>query len=150
MKHLSERARQALDLARTLAGEQEAQCVNTGHLIFGLTRDRLSIGNRVLHDINIYPEMFRDHLRKLPPEEAEDPKDGLHPLVWKAIERSVLVRRGLGGGKETSTDHLLIALLSIREGLAYECMKEFSVEPREIIQEITESLGFQISDLPEF
>jgi len=150
MKQLSEQARHALDLARSLAGEQQAQCVNTGHLIYGLTQDRLSIGNRILHDINIFPEMFRDHLKKLPPEEAENPKDGLHPLVTEAIHRSLRVRRSLGGGKETTTDQLLIALFTIREGSAFECMREFSVEPREIIQEITESLGFEVSNLPEF
>ncbi len=150
MKNLSEHARAALDLARNLAGEQGAQCVTTGHLIYGLTSDRFSVCNRIFHDINIYPEMFRDHLKKLPPEEAADAKDGLHPLVREAFKRAEKVRRALGRGKETTTDHVLIALLTLREGSAHECMKEFSVEPREIIQEVVEALGFEVANLPEF
>jgi hypothetical protein len=43
-----------------------------------------------------------------------------------------------------------VALLSLSEGSAYECLKEFSVEPEEISMEVIEALGFELADTPEW
>jgi len=150
IKDLSENAKQALTRAREFAKEIGDTCVSTGHLIYGLTMDHLSLGNHIFNDINIYPEMFRDHLEKLPRETAEPNKDGLHPLAAEVVTRARKVRQKLGGGRETTTDHMLIALLSIEEGSAYECIREFSVEPSEIIVELVEAMGFEMADCPSW
>lgn len=150
IKDLTDRANQAIEAAREFAKSTEEPCIGTGHLIYGLTLDHLSVGNRIFNDINIYPEMFRDHLKKLPRETEKADKDGFHPLVKTTIERGRKARRKLGGGSETTTDQLLVALLSLREGNAYECLREFSVEPDEISLEILEALGFDLDDRPEW
>ncbi len=149
-KDLTDRALAAIEAARALANSTGEPCIGTGHLIFGLTTDHLSIGNRIFNDINVYPEMFRDHLKKLPKESGEPDSNGFHPLVALTIERGRIARRKLSGGTETSTDHLLVALLSLREGNAYECLREFSVEPEEISLEILEAMGFDMTDRPEW
>ncbi len=150
IKDMTERAKAALESARALAKEYGDACCTTGHLIYGLTLDHLSVGNRIFNDINIYPEMFRDHLKKLPRESEPGDKDGLHELVRSAIQRGRKARQKLGGGREMSTDHLLVALLSLREGSADECLREFSVEPQEISAEVIEAMGFQLEDCPEW
>ena len=150
IKALSERARDAVEAAKRLANDYKDACTSTGHLIYGLTSDHLSVGNRIFNDINIYPEMFRDHLKKLPRETEGDGAKSLHPLVEEALKRSKQARQKLGGGKEITTDHVLIALLSLRDGTAYECLKEFSVEPDEISVEMLEAMGFELADLPEW
>ena len=119
IKDLTDRANTALDRARALAKQYGDACCATGHVIFGLTSDHLSVGNRIFHDINIYPEMFRDHLKKLPRQPTAGNSAGLHPLVVEAIKRSRKARQKLGGGRETTTDHLLVALLSLDKGTAY-------------------------------
>ncbi|MCB9880380.1 MAG: hypothetical protein H6834_01210 [Planctomycetes bacterium] len=149
-KDLTDRAKAAIDAARQLAESTGEPCIGTGHLIFGLTSDHLSIGNRIFNDINIYPEMFRDHLKKLPKESDEGDSNGFHPLVALTIDRGRKARRKLGGGTETTTDHLLVALLSLREGTAFECLREFSVEPEEISLEMLEAMGFDMTDRPEW
>ena len=149
-KDLSDRANEALAVAKELSKNTDEPCLGTGHLIFGLTSDHLSVGNRILNDIKIYPEMFRDHLKKLPKETEEGDAHGLHPLVKETLERGKKARRKLGGGSQTTTDQLLVALLSLREGNAYECLKEFSVEPEEISLEILEAMGFNLDDRPEW
>lgn len=150
IKDLSERANDAIEAARALAKATEEPCLGTGHLIYGLTLDHLSVGNRIFNDINIYPEMFRDHLKKLPRETEDGDSNGFHPLVKEALARGKKARRKLGGGSITTTDQLIVALLSLREGNAYECLREFSVEPEEISLEILEALGFDLNDLPEW
>lgn len=150
IKDLTDRAKNTIEAARELSKANDEPCVGTGHLIYGLTLDHLSVGNRIFNDINIYPEMFRDHLKKLPRETEEGDSNGFHPLVKLAIERGRKARRKLGGGTETTTDQLLVALLSIREGNAFECLREFSVEPEEISLEILEALGFDLDDRPEW
>lgn len=147
-KELSDRAAEALERGRELAREQGASCCATAHLIFGLTLDHLSLGNRILDDINIYPEMFRDHLKKLPKEEHPGEDDGLHPLVHLAIRRGKEAKQKLKHTKEITTDHVLLGLLSIQEGSAYECLKEFSVEPDEVAKEIVEAMGVDIAERP--
>ena len=150
IKDLTDRANTALDRARALAKQYGDACCATGHVIFGLTSDHLSVGNRIFHDINIYPEMFRDHLKKLPRQPTAGNSAGLHPLVVEAIKRSRKARQKLGGGRETTTDHLLVALLSLDKGTAYDCLKEFSFEPHEIQTEVMEALGFGFADCPDW
>ncbi len=147
-KDLSPEVKEALDAALELAQDMGDACASTAHYIFGLTRNHLSMGNRIFHDVKIYPEMFRDHLKKLPREAEEGDSDGFHPLVGIAIERGREAKRALGRGRLVSTDHALVGLLSLQDGSAYECLKEFSVAPMEIANEIIEALGFEISDCP--
>lgn len=147
-KDLSPRALDALDKAKALAREEGAPCCTTGYLIYGLTADHLSLGNRIFDDVNIYPEMFRDHLKKLPAETDPGNKQGLHPLTVLAIERGRDARKQLGDSKVVTTDHIMLGLLSIKEGSAYECLREFSVEPDEIAKELIEALGFEIESRP--
>jgi len=149
-KQLSEHAQEAMNKASALSRELGESCMSTGTLIYGLTSDHLSLGNRIFNDIKIYPEMFRDHLKKLPVMTEPGDRKGFHPLVKTAIDRSKICKQKLGGGSEIQTDHLLIALLSLREGSAYECMREFSVEPREISTEIVEAMGFEFDDCPSW
>ncbi|MFQ5504401.1 MAG: Clp protease N-terminal domain-containing protein [Planctomycetota bacterium] len=148
IKELSERAKEAIDNSRQLAKELSDSCVATGHLIYGLTLDHLSLGNRIFNDVNIYPEMFRDHLKKMPREVTGGDKNGFHPLVVLALVRGRQARQKLGGGRQTSTDHVLIGLLSVQEGSAFECMREFSVSPGEIQRELIEAMGFEVTDCP--
>jgi len=148
IKELSPKALDALERGRELAREQGASCCATAHLIFGLTLDHLSLGNRILDDINIYPEMFRDHLKKLPKEIDPGEDSGLHPLVHLAIKRGKEAKQKLKNSKDITTDHVLLGLLSIKEGSAYECLKEFSVEPDEISKEIVEAIGVDITERP--
>ncbi|MEZ5989192.1 MAG: Clp protease N-terminal domain-containing protein [Planctomycetota bacterium] len=147
-KDLSPRALEALERAKELAHEEGSPCCSTGHLIFGLTADHLSLGNRIFDDVNIYPEMFRDHLKKLPPETDAGDDEGLHPLTVLALKRGRDARKKLGDSKVVTTDHVMLGLLSIQEGSAYECLREFSVEPDEIAKELIEALGFEIEARP--
>ena len=75
-------------------------------------------------------------------------RNGYDPRIVTAYDRAREVKKALGGGRQILTDHYLIALLSVRSGSAFECMREFSVEPTEIINEIVEAMGFEIHDCP--
>ncbi|PIE23936.1 MAG: hypothetical protein CSA62_05965 [Planctomycetota bacterium] len=148
LKDLSPQCKDAFEKASALSQEYGESRIGTAHLIYGLTGDHLSLGHRIFNDVNIYPEMFRDHLKKLPRETAEPDENGWDPRIIQAYERSKDIKKALGGGRQIMTDHLLIALLSVRSGSAYECMREFSVEPSEIINEIVEAMGFEIHECP--
>ena len=149
-KQLSERAKAAIKRAGAFSRELGESCISTGALIYGLSSDHLSLGNRVFNDIKIYPEMFKDHLKKLPIMNEPGDHEGLHSLVRTAIERSKACKQKLGGGKDIQTDHVLIALLSLDTGSAFECMREFSVESHEISTEIVEAMGFEYNECPSW
>lgn len=149
-KDLAPEVKDAFVKAEELAKEYKESRVGTAHLIYGLTADHLSLGHRIFDDVNIYPEMFRDHLKKLPRETEEPDENGYDPRIATAYERAKDIKKALGGGRHCTTDHMIIALLSVRSGSAYECMREFSVEPTEIINEIVEAMGFEVHDCPVY
>jgi ATP-dependent Clp protease ATP-binding subunit ClpA len=148
MKEMNERATAAIERAKALAKDLGDACVATGHLVYGVTGDHLSIGNRIFNDINIYPEMFRDHLKKLPRETNPGTGQGFHALVDEVMARARKIRSKLQDNEVITTDHLLLALLSLDKGSAYDCLKEFSVEPDEILIEMLEALGYEFDALP--
>jgi ATP-dependent Clp protease ATP-binding subunit ClpA len=146
----TENVQEALQRAKACSKELGDSCVNTGHLMVGLLGDRFSLASRVLNDINIFPEMFRDHMKKLPRETGEAVEDCWNASALEIFNRGRIIRKKLGGGKQTTTDQMLIALLSIPNGVAFECMREFCTNPEEIANEIVEAMGYEISDRPAF
>ena len=54
------------------------------------------------------------------------------------------------GGKEVLTEHMGIALMSVKAGSAYETLKEFSIDPAYIQMLILESMGLEAEDAPEW
>ena len=145
----SDRAKLAVQKAQELAQQLGDKAVATGHLVYGLTLDRAGLAHHVFMDINIDPEMFSGYVAKLPREEANKDGGPWHRHLLTVFERSRQVKKALGGNLVTN-EHLLIALMSIREGTCFDTLKEFAVEPDDIRIECLEGLGYEDEECPKW
>jgi ATP-dependent Clp protease ATP-binding subunit ClpC len=145
----SDRAKLAITEAEELAKRLGDKAAATGHLIYGLTKDRSGISHHLFMDLNIDPDMFSGYMQKLPREAATKDGSPHNKHLQTVFERAREVRKALSGSLVTP-EHLLIALMSIKEGSCYETLKEFSVEPEDIRIECLESLGFEDEEAPHW
>jgi ATP-dependent Clp protease ATP-binding subunit ClpC len=145
----SDRSRLAVQKAEELAQQLGDKAVATGHLVYGLTLDRAGLAHHVFMDINIDPEMFSGYLAKLPREEASKDGGQWHRHLLQVFERARQVKKALGSNVVTN-EHVLIALMSIREGTCFDILKEFAVEPDDIRIECLEGLGYEDEECPKW
>lgn len=149
LEGFSEKAAQAVRVAEELAKKLEDQSVATGHLIYGLSMDQSGPFHHILRDLNVDPDMFSGYVRSLPrePEVDFDPPYNRH--VRTVIERSRECADELGS-KTVEAEHVVVALLSVKAGSAYETLKEFSIEPTYVQMLVLESMGFEAEDAPDW
>lgn len=148
-KDFSDRAKRAIDVAKELAQKLGDGVTATGHLIFGLTQDKAGITHHLFLDVNIDPEMFSGYVARLPREPAGEEGEPFHPHLHTVFERAREVKKALGEGLVTS-EHLLVALMSIKEGTCYDTLQEFSVDPDDIRIECLEALGCEDEECPRW
>ncbi len=140
----------AIEAAKTLAEKLNDASVATGHLIYGLTIDDGASIHHIFKDLNIDPAMFSGYVETLPREsEVSGPGAPFNRHVQTVFERARETMELLGG-KEVLTEHMGIALMSVKAGSAYETLKEFSIDPAYIQMLILESMGLEAEDAPEW
>jgi ATP-dependent Clp protease ATP-binding subunit ClpC len=145
----SDRSKMAIKEAEELAQRLGDKAVSTGHLIYGLTKDRAGISHHLLMDLNIDPDMFSGYVQKLPREVPAKDGSPYQKSFLTVMERAREVRKALAGTLVTP-EHILVALMSMKEGSCHETLKEFSVEADDIRIECLESLGFEDAECPRW
>jgi ATP-dependent Clp protease ATP-binding subunit ClpA len=118
-------------------------------LIFGLTQDKSGITHHLFVDVNNDPEMLSGYVAKLGREPAGEEGEPFHAHLFTVFERAREVKKALGDTVVTS-EHLLIALMSIKGGSCYETLREFAVDPDDIRIECLEALGFEDEECPRW
>ena len=145
----SDQAVRAFRAAEELAKKLSDESIATGHVIYGLSLDEGGPIHHILKDLNVDPDMFSGYVESLPrePEVDGDPPYNRH--VRTVIERSREASKDLKS-KVVDPEHVLIALLSVKAGSAYETFKEFSIEPEYVQMLILEAMGFEADDAPDW
>jgi ATP-dependent Clp protease ATP-binding subunit ClpA len=149
LEGFSEKATRAVRAAEELAQKLGDQSVATGHLIYGLSLDESRPFHHILRDLNVDPDMFSGYVESLPrePEAGFDPPYNRH--VRTVLERSRECADEMKS-KTVEPEHMVIALLSIKAGSAYETLKEFSIEPEYVQMLVLEALGYEAEDAPDW
>ncbi len=142
-KHLPEGPRKATALAMEEARHFGHNYIGTEHLLLGLLREDEGIAARVLTSLNVTLDELREQLASIVGYSSEQ------HIAWRFLptQRSKRVI-GLGflsaqrfGEEYIDTEHLLLALVAERDGLAARMLDNLGAEPIEVISEVLQRLG---------
>jgi ATP-dependent Clp protease ATP-binding subunit ClpA len=149
LEGFSAKARLAVGEAKGLAERLGDQSVATGHLIYGLAKDKSVVLNHVLQDLNVDPEMFAQYVQSLP-REPEGPEGSVYNRhVITVFERARETAQKLRA-PEVLPEHIAVAMMSVKAGSCYETLKEFSIEPDYVAMLVLEAMGLEADDAPEW
>lgn len=146
----SDKAMKAIEVAKQLAERLGDESVATGHLIYGLALDEAVCLHHIFKDLSVDPEMFSEYVKSLPREpEIGGPNAPFNRHVATVFERARETAAELGS-KTVSSEHLGIALMSVKAGSAYETLKEFSIDAEYVQMLILERMGLEAEDAPDW
>ncbi len=144
---LTERARDAIQLASEAAMELGHNYVGTEHLLLGLIREGEGVAGRILEDNNINDIEIIDRIEKFigVGEPTEEPPAGFTPRTKYVLERSYTEARRLGHNY-IGTEHILIAMLREGDSVAVKCLTDIGTTPQKLYNDI---INFLSSDSEE-
>ena len=128
----TQRARRVLALAHQQAERLKQDKIGTEHLLLGLIIEDGGIASRVLRDLGLEPERVIEVVERMSGygERTEGHID-LTPQTKEALEFAVSEARRLGH-PYIGTEHLLLGLMRLEEGLALDVLKKLGVSPEQV------------------
>lgn len=142
----TDRARQAVEVAKHEARSLNHNYIGTEHVLLGLFNDRSSVAAKVLDSLEI---TARD-IRQMLSDEigvGKEPVSGsipFTPRAKKALDFSVREGRELGHNY-VGTEHILLALSALEEGLAAKFLTELGARYDDIHSAVVSILTRQAS-----
>ena len=133
-ERFTERARQTL-----VAAQEEARELRTGHvgseaLLLGLLRDEDCLAARALASFDVTLERARTEVMRRVASGDEQPPSGqlpFTPRTKQVLERAL--REGLElGHNHIGTEHLLLGIAELDEGVAIEVLRDFDLDSQKI------------------
>lgn len=125
----SDAARMAVQRAKEIAVERGSIVLDTQHLLLALLEPPPTAAARVLQSLSINATALTEELHRISPIKHAQPRStqtsrGADLAVRSAIKEAV--RRGTGPGF-VGTEHLLLGLLAVRDGLAASVLETAGV-----------------------
>lgn len=135
----TQRAHKALQDAQRAAAKFQHNYVGTEHLLLGLAQNPDSLCEKAMPDLAV--EQIEALVEKLVGRGEGTPDNMLNmtPRVKKIVESAVVLSNQLRQ-KFVGTEHLWLALLSEREGVAVRVLTEMGVDVARAIDTIRESI----------
>jgi Clp amino terminal domain, pathogenicity island component len=136
------RARQVLSEAKTAAETLRHNFIGTEHLLLGLLSVEDGIGAQVLHDLGVGSEEVRRRVEQLvgPGPKAVVNKFPFTPRSKKTLE--LALRHALSFGHNyIGTEHILLGLLDLRDGVAVQILESMGVTARSAEEKVTAALA---------
>lgn len=133
-ERFTERARQVVVKAQEEARELGHDHVGSEHLLLGLVRDEECVGARALMSLGITLERTREEVLRHVARGQGPPSSGqipFTPLAKQVLERALEEAIQLGHNY-LGTEHLLIALASVDEGVAATVLRDLGAGANEI------------------
>jgi ATP-dependent Clp protease ATP-binding subunit ClpC len=149
-ERFSERARQAVVYAQEEARVLKHNYVGTEHLLLGLLREEEGLAARVLESLDVTFEEVRAQVVRIVGEGERTTYGQIPftPRAKKTLELSLRVARSFDH-KNIDTEHVLLALVEEREGLAAQTLDEFDVDREAIGRELSRLAGWTAYVSPE-
>ena len=122
--------------------------LGTEHLLVGLLTQREGVGVRALATLGVTVDDVLAHIRDVvgvgsAPASERVP---IAPRAKRAIELAMAEARRLGSGP-AGTEHLLLALVGVEDGLAAEILRQMGATPERVRRELAGLLGVDVADL---
>ncbi len=126
-----------LVLAQQAATEHNEGQLGTEHLLIALHREGHGVAAQALQALDISSDKILSKLQTVPRINSVEPGDEvrLTARAKKLLRLSLREAKELGHGL-VDTEHLLLALLRVSDGLASQCLKDLGVSPHQLRQRI--------------
>jgi hypothetical protein len=138
-ERFTKEARRVVTLAQTEAKELGHNYIGTEHLLLGMLRITDSIGARALADFDVDLEEAREDVKRTIGEGAEEdqprrrrgPRMPFTPRSKKVLELALKAARKLKDN-DIGSEHILLALVQERDGVAAQILADRGVEEKEL------------------
>jgi len=150
MERFTDRARKAMAFANQEAQRFHHEYLGTEHVLLGIVTEGSGVGACVLKDLGVDPCTVGPVVEKLVkrgPEAATLGKLPQTPGAKKVIEYAIEEARSLDH-HYVGTEHLLLGLLRVKDGVALQVLTALEVRPEAIRDEVLNVLGGGAKDEP--
>jgi ATP-dependent Clp protease ATP-binding subunit ClpC len=132
MERFTQRAKRVLSLAHEEAERLRHPAIGTEHLLLGLMKEEGGVAGRVLRELGLEVERVEDVITRLTGIGRDRPTSlELSPGTQHALEMAVEEARRMGH-HYIGTEHLLLGLVSLNEGMALDVLRKMGVTPEQI------------------
>ncbi len=132
MERFTQRARRVLSLAHQEAERMRQNQIGTEHLLLGLIKEEGGVAGRVLRELGLEADRVEEVvLRITGTGQQRAAKLDLSPGTQQVLENAVEEARRLGH-HYIGTEHLLLGLVRMGEGVALDVLRKLGVTPEQI------------------
>ena len=132
MERFTQRARRVLSLAHQEAERMHQNYIGTEHLLLGLIKEDGGVAGRVLRELGLDAARVEEiTVRITGVGQSESAKLDLSPGTQRALEFAVEEARRMGH-HYIGTEHLLLGLVRLGEGVALDVLRKLGVTPEQI------------------
>jgi ATP-dependent Clp protease ATP-binding subunit ClpC len=148
-ERFTDRSRKVMQLANNAALKLNHEYVGTEHMLLGLIEEGAGVACCVLRNLDLDPAKIQKKIESIVCAGPEPVVGKLPhtPRVKKAIEYAIEEARNLVHNY-VGTEHLLLGLLRVEEGVASQVMAELGIKIAEVRQEIMYLLGRNADGTP--
>jgi ATP-dependent Clp protease ATP-binding subunit ClpC len=148
-ERFTERARQVVVLAHDEARALDHNYIGTEHLLLGLLREEEGIAARVLESLAITLEEVRAQVLRVVGRGDKTPSGQIPftPRAKKVLELALREALTLGH-KHIGSEHILLALVRVDDGVAARILLDFDADPEKIRLELRRMLSRPGSPTP--
>src|SRR5213594_872775 len=142
-ERFTDRARKVMQLANQEAQRLNHEYIGTEHILLGLVKEGSGVAANVLKNLDIDLRKIRLEVEKIVqsgPDMVTMGKLPQTPWAKKVIEYSIEEARNLKHNY-VGTEHLLLGLLRVQEGVAAQVFKHLGLKPIDIRTEVFRLLG---------
>jgi ATP-dependent Clp protease ATP-binding subunit ClpC len=133
MERFTQRARRVLSLAQDEAERLQHNYIGTEHLLLGLIREEGGVAGRVLRELGLDQRRVEELVERMTRATARTSsvQPELSPGTKRVLELAVDEARRMGH-HYIGTEHLLLGLVRLTEGVAIDILKRLGVSPEEV------------------
>ncbi len=132
MERFTQRARRVLSLAHQEAERMRHNYIGTEHLLLGLIREEGGVAGRVLRELGLEVERVQEMVERMTGTgQYRGGKLDLSPGTQQVLEYAVEEARRMGH-HYIGTEHLLLGLVRLGEGVALDVLRRMGVTPEQI------------------
>ncbi len=132
MERFTQRARRVLSLAHQEAERMRNNYIGTEHLLLGLIREEGGVAGRVLRELGLEVERVQEMVERMTGTgQYRGGKLDLSPGTQQVLEYAVEEARRMGH-HYIGTEHLLLGLVRLGEGVALDVLRKMGVTPEQI------------------
>jgi ATP-dependent Clp protease ATP-binding subunit ClpC len=143
-ERFTDRARKVMQLANQEAQRLNHQYIRTEHILLGLVKEGSGVAADVLKDLNVSLDKVRHVIVKvIPYAPTQTPVPGRLPHTPKArkVLEHALEEADTLNHKYVGTEHLLLGLMRVQEGVAADVLINLGLSLEEVRAEVLNHLG---------